>query len=271
MTTTHTRQMAGTEPGGMRVTRNRLYVADCVEFMARMDAGTVDLTVTSPPLRQPAELQRVLVRLRGHRARPVSGSPSEAAWWCGWSGDKIDAGRRTLSSFRQGLFFQEIGFRMHDVMIYRKKNTPFMRFQRLHQRLRVHVRAQQGGAPKTFNPLTEPDRPERVRDAPPQQGPGRGQQQGAEGAQEGEDPDQHLGVCGGHGGHYQGQGGLPPPGRLPREAGRRPHPVMDGAPRPGVRPDVRVRHHPQDGAAGREGLYSGWTSLPSTWGSPSRG
>ena len=42
--------VAPTERSGMRVRRNRLYVSDCVEFMARMDAETVDLTVTSPPL-----------------------------------------------------------------------------------------------------------------------------------------------------------------------------------------------------------------------------
>ncbi|MDR3111803.1 MAG: hypothetical protein LBU55_01345 [Elusimicrobiota bacterium] len=39
--------------------------------------------------------------------------------------DKIN-GVRSLTSFRQGIYFQEIGFTMHDVMIYQKKNTPFM-------------------------------------------------------------------------------------------------------------------------------------------------
>ena len=40
--------------------------------------------------------------------------------------DKIFGGR-TLTSFEQGLYFKEIGFSMHDLMIYKKKNTPFMR------------------------------------------------------------------------------------------------------------------------------------------------
>ena len=35
-------------------------------------------------------------------------------------GDKINGGR-SLTSFRQGIYFQEIGFSMHDIMIYQKK------------------------------------------------------------------------------------------------------------------------------------------------------
>ena len=64
-------------------------------------------------------------------------------------------GRRTLSSFRQGLFFQEIGFRMHDVMIYRKKNTPFMR-SNAYTNAFEFMFVLSKGSPKTFNPLKEP-------------------------------------------------------------------------------------------------------------------
>ena len=147
-------KVAGAGPGGMSIRRNRLYVADCVEFMARMDAGIVDLTVTSPPYDNLRNydgysfdfeaIARGLFRVT---------KPGGVVVWV--VGDKINRGQRTLSSFRQGLFFQEIGFRMHDVMIYRKKNTPFMR-SNAYTNAYEFMFVLSKGSPKTFRPLKEP-------------------------------------------------------------------------------------------------------------------
>ena len=52
------------------------------------------------------------------------------------------------------LFFQEIGFNVHDVMIYKKKNTPFMRsnaYTNCFEFMFVFSK----GSPKKFNPLME--------------------------------------------------------------------------------------------------------------------
>ena len=68
-------------------------------------------------------------------------------------GDRVKGGR-SLTSFRQGLYFQEIGFRMHDVMIYRKLNTPFMRknaYTNCYEFMFVLAK----GSPSTFNPIKE--------------------------------------------------------------------------------------------------------------------
>ena len=69
-------------------------------------------------------------------------------------GDRIKAGR-SLTSFRQALHFQEIGFSAHDIMIYQKKNTPFMRsnaYTNAYEMMFVMSK----GKPTTFNPLKEP-------------------------------------------------------------------------------------------------------------------
>jgi site-specific DNA-methyltransferase (adenine-specific) len=42
-------------------------------------------------------------------------------------GDKINGGG-SPAGFRQGIYFQEIGFNTQDAMIYDKKNTLFTRF-----------------------------------------------------------------------------------------------------------------------------------------------
>lgn len=133
---------------------NQLYVADCVEFMARLDAGSVDLTVTSPPYDNLRHYNGYSFNFEAiaHGLFRVTKPGGVVVWVVG---DKINGGRRTLSSFRQGLFFQEIGFRMHDVMIYRKKNTPFMR-SNAYTNAYEFMFVLSKGSPKTFNPLKEP-------------------------------------------------------------------------------------------------------------------
>ena len=146
--------VGGAGPGGMSIRRNRLYVADCVEFMAGMDADMVDLTVTSPPYDNLRHYNGYSFDFEGvaRGLYRVTKAGGVVVWVVG---DKIDGGRRTLSSFRQGLFFQEIGFRMHDVMIYRKKNTPFMR-SNAYTSAYEFMFVLSKGSPKTFNPLKEP-------------------------------------------------------------------------------------------------------------------
>lgn len=71
---------------------------------------------------------------------------------CVWViGDRIKKGR-SLTSMKQALAFVELGFTMHDVMIYQKKNTPFMRsnaYTNCYEFMFVLTK----GSPKTFNPL----------------------------------------------------------------------------------------------------------------------
>ena len=129
------------------------FVADCVEFMSNMDEGVVDLTVTSPPyddLRDyngySFDFENIATQL--YRVTTTGGV---VVWVIG---DKINGGR-SLTSFRQGLFFQELGFSMHDVMIYQKKNTPFMRsnaYTNAYEFMFVLTK----GSPNTFNPLKVP-------------------------------------------------------------------------------------------------------------------
>jgi site-specific DNA-methyltransferase (adenine-specific) len=126
------------------------FVADCVEFMSNMDEGVVDLTVTSPPyddLRDykgySFDFENIATQL--YRVTATGGI---VVWVIG---DKINGGR-SLTSFRQGLFFQELGFSMHDVMIYQKKNTPFMR-SNAYTNAYEFMFVLSKGKPNTFNPL----------------------------------------------------------------------------------------------------------------------
>ena len=135
------------------ITVNELYVADCAEFMQQMDAHSVDLTITSPPyddLRNYNGYSFNFEAIADGLFR-VTKRGGIVVWVVG---DRIKKGR-TLSSFRQALYFQKIGFSMHDVMIYRKKNTPFMR-RNAYTNCYEFMFVLCNGSPKTFNPLTEP-------------------------------------------------------------------------------------------------------------------
>ena len=120
--------------------------------MEAMDKNTIDLTITSPPyddLRNykgySFDFENIARQL--YRVTVMGGV---LVWVVG---DKIIGGR-TLTSFRQGLFFQKIGFSMHDVMIYQKKNTPFMR-SNAYTNCYEYMFILSKGKPKTFNPLKE--------------------------------------------------------------------------------------------------------------------
>ena len=106
---------------------NNFYIDDCVHFMQkRMHDNSVDLVVTSPPydnLRDYKGYNFEFESIANEIFRIVK-KGGIVVWVVG---DKIKNGNKSLTSFKQALYFQKIGFNAHDVMIYAKKNTPFMR------------------------------------------------------------------------------------------------------------------------------------------------
>jgi len=129
---------------------NKIYAMNCVDFMKKMEENFVDLTVTSPPydkLRNYNGYQFDFENIAKELFR-VTKIGGVVVWVVS---DKIKGGR-SLTSFRQGLKFQEIGFSMHDVMIYRKKNTPFMR-KNAYTNCYEFMFVLSKESPKTFNPL----------------------------------------------------------------------------------------------------------------------
>lgn len=137
----------------IEVKTNEIYNCDCVELMQSMQEDSVDLTVTSPPydnLRNYNGFEFDFEKIAENLYR-VTKKGGVLVWVVG---DKIVNGNKTLTSFKQALFFQQCGFNVHDVMIYKKKNTPFMRsnaYTNCYEFMFVFSK----GKPKTFNPLTE--------------------------------------------------------------------------------------------------------------------
>ena len=130
---------------------NKIYCTDCVEGMNKLPENSIDLVVTSPPYDDLRDYNGYKFNFEGiaEGLFRVIKKGGVLVWVIG---DKIKNGDRSLTSFRQALFFQKIGFCVHDVMIYRKKNTPFMRtnaYTNCYEFMFVFSKA----SPNTFNPL----------------------------------------------------------------------------------------------------------------------
>lgn len=131
---------------------NKIYCSDCVDFMLnKMDEETVDLTITSPPYDDLRDYNGYSFDYKtiAKELYRVTKKGGVVVWVVG---DKIVKGNKTLTSFKHALVFQDAGFNVHDVMIYKKKNTPFMRsnaYTNCYEFMFVFSK----GSPKTFNPL----------------------------------------------------------------------------------------------------------------------
>lgn len=69
-------------------------------------------------------------------------------------GDATIGGSETLTSFKQALYFKDIGFRCHDTMIYQKNNFSNPSKTRYHQ-IFEYMFVFSKGNPKTFNPISD--------------------------------------------------------------------------------------------------------------------
>jgi len=105
---------------------NTMLAGDAVLVMRGFPEASVDLILTSPPYDELREYKGYNFDFDGI-ARGMFRVLKKGGVVVWVVGDKIKNGNKSLTSFKQALKFQEFGFKVHDVMIYRKKNTPFMR------------------------------------------------------------------------------------------------------------------------------------------------
>ena len=131
-----------------------LWHGDCLELMKNIPDGAVDLTVTSPPydnLRTYNGFSWDFENTARELLR-ITKNGGVVVWIVGDSYDK--KGSETLTSFKQALFFKEIGFNVHDTMIYQKNSYPFPPSNRYYQQFE-YMFVLSKGKPKTANLLRQ--------------------------------------------------------------------------------------------------------------------
>jgi len=133
---------------------NNIYNLNCVDGMASMGENTVDLVITSPPYDDLRDYKGYVFNYKAiaEGLFRVVKDGGIVVWVVA---DRTKKGNRSLTSFKHALCFQETGFNVHDVMIYKKKNTPFMR-SNAYTNCFEYMFIFSKGKPKTFNPLKTP-------------------------------------------------------------------------------------------------------------------
>ncbi len=99
-----------------------IYCGDCVAVIKTMPPESVDLTVTSPPYDNLRKYNGFVFDFESiaRELYRVTKQGGVVVWVVG---DATINGSETGTSFRQALYFKEIGFNLHDTMIYEKAGT----------------------------------------------------------------------------------------------------------------------------------------------------
>jgi len=132
---------------------NQIFNEDCLDTMARMSDNYVDLVITSPPYGSNRDYKGYTFDFESIARelwRVVK--PGGVVIWV--VGDLTKNGSETGESFKQALFFKELGFNLHDTMIYYKNNPIPTAGKRYHQHFE-YMFCFSKGTPNTFNPITE--------------------------------------------------------------------------------------------------------------------
>lgn len=133
---------------------NKILVGDCVEHMRLMPENCIDLTVTSPPydnLRTYNGYSFDFENIAKELYR-ITKNGGVVVWVVG---DATVKGSESGTSFKQALFFKEIGFNLHDTMIYMKNSYVPLTHNRYEQQFE-YMFILSKGKPKSFNPIRIP-------------------------------------------------------------------------------------------------------------------
>lgn len=129
---------------------------DCVDVMHQMAADSIDLVLTSPPydsLRDYKGYSFEFEQTANEIYRLLK--PGGVCVWV--VGDQTINGSETGTSFRQALYFKDIGMNLHDTMIWRKTNPPPQtKDGRRYTNSVEYMFVLSKGRVKTFNALHEP-------------------------------------------------------------------------------------------------------------------
>lgn len=124
---------------------------NCLHWLKQINDESIDLTVTSPPYDN--------IRKYGGHSFDFEAIAQElfritklggvVVWIVG---DETVNGDESDTSFKQALYFKQIGFRKHDTMIYAKKAARYpetVRYANIFEYMFIFSK----GAPKTFNQI----------------------------------------------------------------------------------------------------------------------
>lgn len=135
------------------MTTHKLIQGDCLKVLKSFKNESIDCVVTSPPydnLRKYKGFSFDFENTAKELFRIIK-KGGVVVWVVG---DATIKGSESGTSFKQALYFKEIGFNLHDTMIYKKQNYVPLTHNRYEQCFE-YMFIFSKGKPKTFNPIKE--------------------------------------------------------------------------------------------------------------------
>lgn len=139
--------------GALILEYNRIICGDYTEILPTFEDNSIDLTVTSPPYDKLRDYQGYSFNFKilASELWRITKPGGMVVWVIG---DSTINGSETGSSFKQVLYFMEMGFNLHDTMIYEKSGFAFPSQNRYHQ-IFEYMFVLCKGKPNTFNPIKD--------------------------------------------------------------------------------------------------------------------
>lgn len=128
---------------------NKIYNESNLDTMSRMPDGFIDLTVTSPPYDNLRDYKGYSFPFEDI-AKELFRVTKEGGVVVWVVGDATIDCSESLTSFKQALFFREVGFNLHDTMIYQKDSFAFPDTVRYYQTFE-YMFVLSKGRPKSVN------------------------------------------------------------------------------------------------------------------------
>jgi site-specific DNA-methyltransferase (adenine-specific) len=129
-----------------------LYLGDCAIVLKNLQNESIDLTITSPPYDNLRAYNGYSFDFENTAKElyRVTKNGGVVVWVVG---DAVIDGSETGSSFKQALYFKELGFNLHDTMIYEKNSSTYpasaksLRYSQIFEYMFILSK----GRPKTVN------------------------------------------------------------------------------------------------------------------------
>ncbi len=139
---------------------NILKQGDCLELMKDIPDGYIDLTVTSPPYDNLRTYNGNIEQWNFEKFKDIAKELYRITKDGGvvvWIvADATVNGSETGTSFRQALYFKEIGFNLHDTMIWEKPTfTATGALKTRYAQVFEYMFVLSKGKPKCFNPIKD--------------------------------------------------------------------------------------------------------------------
>lgn len=128
-----------------------LICGDCLEEIKKIPNEYIDLTITSPPYDDLRNYNSLIdFKKVAKELYRVTKEGGVIVWNVN---DRIKKGSKSLTSFKQAIIFNEIGFNVNDVMIWEKTNPMPQVKQPRYNQVFEYMFIFSKGKPKTFNPI----------------------------------------------------------------------------------------------------------------------